>query len=97
MTTNDETGSTRARLRGEIVWMFAYDVAAEIDLDAAARALAGRSTYRAAGRYRRAPETVRIYSPLVLELSEREIATPGSTAPVRPCARSPSRCGCAST
>jgi hypothetical protein len=76
-----------AVIRGEIVWMFAYDVAAEIRKDVAAEALSGRSGYRRAGRYRRTPGNPRMFSPLVVELPERELSSESEGHLVRPCVK----------
>jgi len=74
-------------LRGEIVWLLAYDVAFELKKDAVAAALAERGPrYRKAGRYRRAPGGVMLFSPLVVELPECELpGLPGRL--VRPTAK----------
>jgi hypothetical protein len=60
-------------MRGDIAWFYAYDVAFEADLKKSQQALAGEPAYRRPGRYRKAPESVSVYSPLVLELAERSL------------------------
>ena len=74
-------------MRGEVVWLLAYDVAFELKKDVVAAALAERGPrYRKAGRYRRAPGGVMLFSPLVVELPECELpGVPGRL--VRPTAK----------
>ncbi|MBM3980714.1 MAG: hypothetical protein FJ304_10590 [Planctomycetes bacterium] len=61
------TEPTASDLRGEVVYLYAFDVANEIRLDRAAELLAGRSTPFAVRPDRPAPKTVPVSRPLVVE------------------------------
>jgi hypothetical protein len=60
-------------MRGEIVWYYAYDVAFEAAMPKVREALAGLSEYRKPGRYRKVPESISTFMPLVRELAPRPL------------------------
>jgi hypothetical protein len=74
-------------MRGEVVWFFAYDVAFECRMEAAAARLAGRSGFRKPHHHRGTPQDAAIYSPLELELPAARLAGPPAAEGVRRTAR----------
>ncbi|MFM8271922.1 MAG: hypothetical protein ACKODX_06250, partial [Gemmata sp.] len=61
------TEPSDAALRGEVVYLYAFDVANQVRMDRAAELLAGRAAPFLAARERPAPRTVPVSRPLVLE------------------------------
>lgn len=70
-----------AKLRGEVVYFYAFDVANEIHLDRAAELLSGRSTSFVAPWDRPTPRSVPVSRPLVVEPADPDVSV--NSCPVR--------------